>query len=155
MSVLSCDREGLREIPLEAMDAVLAASRRAFDLVVVDLPRHLDAATELVLSSSTRALLVVPAEVRATAAASAVAAVAAPVAPDLRVLVRGPAPSGLPADLVAEAIGLPLAGSVREEPGLAAALERGDPPGRRGRGPLAEFCAGFLADLELPRQAAA
>ena len=44
-------------------------------------------------------------------------------------------------------LGLPLAGQIRAEPGLAAALERGDPPGRRTRGPLATFCAGFLGEV--------
>jgi hypothetical protein len=56
----------------------------------------------------------------------------------------------LSADDVAEALGVPLAGLVRAEPGLAAALERGDPPGRRTKGPLAGFCAGFLDTVLSP-----
>jgi secretion/DNA translocation related CpaE-like protein len=147
LSVLSCDRVGLREIPAEAMDAVLSAARMAGDLVVVDLPRQIGPAGEIVLLASECTLLVVPAEVRAAAAAAAVAAVVSEFTRDLRLVVRGPAPAGLPAHAVAESLGLPLAGVVREEPGLAAALERGDPPARRGRGPLARFCAGVLDEL--------
>jgi hypothetical protein len=45
---------------------------------------------------------------------------------------------------MAESLGLPLEGSLRAEPGLASALERGIPPASRGRGPLAGFCADFL-----------
>jgi secretion/DNA translocation related CpaE-like protein len=145
LTVLSWDRGERRSVPREAMAAVLSAAGRGGDLVVVDLPRHLDPAAEEALGRCDVALLVVPAEVRATAAAARVAASAALVAGDLRVVVRGPAPAGLAATVVADALGLPLAGSLRPEPGLAEALERGEPPARRGRGPLAEFCRGFLA----------
>jgi hypothetical protein len=47
---------------------------------------------------------------------------------------------------VAEALGLPLAGTLRPEPGLPVALERGEAPGT-GRGPLARLCQRLLADL--------
>jgi hypothetical protein len=47
-----------------------------------------------------------------------------------------------------------LAGFLRPEPGLAAALERGEPPGRRGR-PLAAFCGRLLDTLAAERGAAA
>ena len=41
----------------EAMAATLDAARRGRDLVVVDLPRHLDEAAVLALQSADRALL--------------------------------------------------------------------------------------------------
>ncbi len=148
LAVLSWDRGDMLTIPAEAMRTVLAAARRAHELVVVDLPRRLDAAAEQALASSRVTLLIVPAEVRAVAAARRVAAAAQMVATDVRVVVRGPSPAGLPIQVVAEAMELPLAGTMRAEPGLAAALERGEPPTRRGRGPLAEFCQGFLGSLE-------
>lgn len=152
--VLSWDRGDVLSIPAEAMRAVLAASRRSCDLVVVDLPRRVDAAAEEVLAACRTTLLVVPAEVRATASAARVATLVSLHTADLRVVVRGPAPSGLGADVVAEALGLPLAGDVRAEPGLSEMLERGQPPTRGGRGPLAAFCSTFLATL-LPTQEAA
>jgi hypothetical protein len=62
-------------------------------------------------------------------------------------VVRGPAPTGLPAEAVADALGLPLAGSLRPEPGLAAALDRGDVPPVRPRGPLAALSAQLLASV--------
>jgi hypothetical protein len=92
---------------------------------------------------------VVPAEVRATAAAARVVTALERVcgAPDLRVVVRGPAPSGLSAHVVAAGLGLPLAGHVRADRRLAAALERAEPPGPAGRSPWAAFCDRFLDGL--------
>ena len=92
-------------------------------------------------------LLVVPAEVRAAAAAGRVAAAVGMLCRDLRVVVRGPGPTGLDAGALAAALGLPLAGRLRPEPGLDVALERGEPPARRGRGPLADLCARLVDEL--------
>ncbi len=147
LSVLSWDRGSATAVPEQAMVAVLTAGRRSHDLVVVDLPRAVDDAGRAVLSVATTVLLVVPAEVRAAAAASRVAASVGLLCRDLRVVVRGPAPSGLAGVAVAAALGLPLLGHLRPEPGLEIALERGEPPGRRGRGPLSELCGRLVAEL--------
>jgi secretion/DNA translocation related CpaE-like protein len=137
-------------VPPEAMAATLDAGRRGQDLVVVDLPRRFDEASVIALAAADRGLLVVPAELRACAAATRVAAVAALHCSSLSLVVRGPAPGGLKDHDVEQAIGLPLIGSLKPEPGLAAALERGEPPARDGRGPLARFCERLLDELDLP-----
>ncbi|WP_107077356.1 septum site-determining protein Ssd, partial [Micromonospora sp. MH33] len=93
--VLSWDRGALRHLPAEAMAATVDAARRGRDVVVLDLPRHLDDAAVVALQAADRALIVVPAELRATAAAARVVAVAAPHCADLAVIVRGPAPGRL------------------------------------------------------------
>lgn len=147
LSVLSRDRADLRPVPPEAMQAVIAAGQRSCDLVVVDLPRAIDDAGREALAATSVVLVVVPAEVRATAAAAQVCAAVCAIATDVRLVVRGPAPSGLTGEAVAEALGLPLAGFVKAEPGIATALERGEPPGRRSRGPLARLCGGLLDDI--------
>lgn len=147
LSVLSWDRGEPAHLPVEAVQAVLGAARRSCDLVVVDLPRSLDEASREVLSVATTTLLVVPAEVRATAAAGRIAAGAGLLCRDLRLVVRGPAPAGLQAADVARALGLPLVGDLRAEPGLDLALERGEPPGRRSRSPLVAVCDSLLDDL--------
>lgn len=147
LSVLSWDRGAATAVPPEAMTAVLAAGRRAHDLVVVDLPRSADEAARVVLAAASCVLLVVPAEVRAAAAAGRVAASVGLLCRDLRVVVRGPAPSGLDGGAIARALGLPLVGQLRPEPGLALALERGEAPGRRGRGPLADLCGQLVEEL--------
>jgi secretion/DNA translocation related CpaE-like protein len=154
LTILSWDRGDTVSIPVDAMRSVLAGARRSSDIVVVDLPRRLDDAAAEALSLAHPALLVIPAEIRATASAARVAAAASLVTSDLRLVVRGPAPCGLEAEQVAESLGLPLEGELRAEPGLAAALERGQPPAWRGRGPLAAFCADFL-DRRMPRRSIA
>jgi secretion/DNA translocation related CpaE-like protein len=155
LSVLSWDRGQAMSVPVEAMESVLDAGRRSSDVVVVDLPRQTDACSRTALQIASLVLLVVPAEVRAAAAASRVAAQLAPACADLRLVVRGPAPSGLGADEVAEALGLPLAGYVRGEPGLDLALDRGEPPAGRGRGPLSVLCERVLDEVLPPVRGAA
>lgn len=147
LSVLSWDRGDAPAVPAEAVRAVLQAGRRSSELVVVDLPRSLDDGTRAVLHEAATVLLLVPAEVRAAAAASRVASSVGLLCRDLRVVVRAPGPAGLEAPEVARALGLPLAGEVRPEPGLDRALERGEPPAGRGKGPLHGLALRLLDDL--------
>jgi secretion/DNA translocation related CpaE-like protein len=127
--------------------SVLDALVRQASLVVVDLPRAGGPGWEPALDRACLGLLVVPAEVGATAAAARVCARIQTRLPDLRLVVRGPAPTGLPAEAVAEALDLPLAGRIRAEPGLAAGLDRGEPPLLRPRGPLAGLCRRLTGEL--------
>ncbi|MDT7572107.1 MAG: hypothetical protein QOE05_2281 [Actinomycetota bacterium] len=154
LSVLSWDRGDVLRVPGEAMETVLEAGRRSCELVVADVPRSLDETSRIVLSLASLVLLLVPAEVRAAAAASRVATQLAPLCTDLRLVVRGPSPSGLGAEEIGRALGLPLVGFLRPEPGLQLGLERGEPPARRGRTPLSSLCEAVLEDvLPLPRAA--
>lgn len=147
LAVLACDRGGSAEITADAMIAVLAAARRACDVVVVDLPRAVSPASTEALSRSTRTFLIVPAEVRATASASRVCAGVRLFAGEVVAVVRGPAPSGLAAEVVADALGLPLGGYLRPEPGIARALESGVAPGRGRRSPLARLADRLIDDV--------
>jgi secretion/DNA translocation related CpaE-like protein len=149
LAVLSWDRGDPLTVAPDAMDATLDAGRASRDIVVVDLPRRLDDAAVLALAAADRALLLVPAELRACAAAARVAAIATVHTDALKVVVRGPAPGRLKPREVARALGLPLAGTLRPEPELARALERGEPPAGTGRGPLALLCQRVLEDLDL------
>ncbi|WP_163512240.1 septum site-determining protein Ssd [Fodinicola acaciae] len=149
LCVLSWDRSDVLEADPAAVRAVLEAGRRGRDLVVVDLPRRPDDATTAAVQASDTTLLVVPAEVRGCAAAARMAKVLQPHCADLRIVVRGPAPAGLKSRDLAKALGLPLAGLLRPEPGLAAALERGEPPAGKGAGPLADVCRSLLSSLEM------
>lgn len=151
LTVLSWGRSDGADVPGEAMATLLDAGLRGSDLVVVDLPRQFAPASRVALGLADLTLLVVPAELRAAAAAARVLASLREHCSEVRLLVRGPAPSGLDAEVIAESLGLPLAGVIRPEPGIAAALERGDPPGRRTRGPLAMFCAEFLHEVVRPQ----
>jgi secretion/DNA translocation related CpaE-like protein len=145
LAVLACDREQQFAVPLEAMAATLDAGRRARQVVVVDLPRQFDDAATLALSAADLALLVVPAELRACAAAARVAALASEHTDALSVVVRCPSPGRLKARDISRALGLPTAGTLRSEPELARGIERGDPPAGTGRGALAALCQRLLA----------
>ncbi|AVT39785.1 septum site-determining protein Ssd [Plantactinospora sp. BB1] len=145
--MLSWDRGDLLALPVEAMAATMDAGRRGRDLVVVDLPRQLDDAAVIALQAADQAFVLVPAELRATAAAARVAAVAGLHCANLSVIVRGPAPGRLKAREVARALDLPLVGTLRPEPGLCRNLERGEAPAAAGRGPLAALCQRIITDL--------
>lgn len=145
--LLSFARDDLPAIPAEAMAATLDAARRGRDVIVADLPRRLDDAATLALQAAHRAILIVPAELRATAAAARVARVVSLHCDDLSLVVRGPAPGRLKAREVARSLGLPLAGSLRPEAALVHGLERGEAPAAQGRGPLAELCKHLLERL--------
>jgi secretion/DNA translocation related CpaE-like protein len=145
LTMLSCGRGEAPHLPVEPVRAVLDAARRSHDLVVVDLPRNTGPVTEHVLAAATLSLLIVPAEVRAAAAAGRVAVAVGLLAGDLRVVVRGPAPDKLTGKLVADAIGLPLVGWLDPEPDLDKAYERGRPPASEQRSPLVELSRTVLA----------
>ncbi|HJU98391.1 MAG TPA: septum site-determining protein Ssd [Jiangellaceae bacterium] len=147
LTVLSWDRGDVLTVPAEAVRAVLTAAQRSCDVVVLDLPRRFDAATEHALARCACTILVVPAEVRAVAAAARVATGLAAASRDVRIVVRGPSPSGLGGADVAEALGLTLAVEMDAERRLDDLLERGEAPGRSGKGPLARACEVLLADL--------
>ncbi|MDH6137058.1 secretion/DNA translocation related CpaE-like protein [Kitasatospora sp. MAA4] len=150
LTALSWDRSDSLVIPAEAMRSVLAAARRRGGLVVLDLPRHLDAAASQALEQADTGLLVIPAELRAMAAAGRVTAAARMRLTDLRAVVRLPGPVGLRSEEVARGVGLRLAGELVHEPGLTVDVERGMPPGLRSRGPLARFCAAYLDEVMPP-----
>ncbi|WP_329546317.1 septum formation initiator [Streptomyces sp. NBC_01356] len=142
LRVLSWDRGDSVAIPPQAVRAVLAAARRRGGAVVVDLPRRIDEGVAEALAQLDLGVLVVPADLRAIAAAGRVASSVGMVLRDLRVAVRGPYAPGLDDREVARLLGLPLVGEVPVEPPL---LDGGVPPGGSARGPLARFCSAFWA----------
>jgi secretion/DNA translocation related CpaE-like protein len=145
--LLSFDREQLPAVPSEAMAATLDAGRRGRDLIVADLPRHLDDAAALALQAADRTVLIVPAELRAAAAAVRVARAVRLHCEDVSLVVRGPAPGKLRPRDMAQALGLPLAGALRPDAAMCQALERGRPPAADGKGPLATLCRHLVQEL--------
>ncbi|KUL39075.1 septum site-determining protein Ssd [Actinoplanes awajinensis] len=145
--LLSFDRDELPGVPAEAMAATLDAARRGRDVIVADLPRQLDDAAVLALQAADRTLLVVPAEVRATASAARTLAQVRPHCEDVAVVVRGPAPGRLRPREIADTLGVPLAGTLRPEPSMCRELERGTAPTTGGKGPLADLCRRLIDEL--------
>jgi len=149
VSLLSWDRRGQdpsAAVPTGAVTAVLEAATREFDLVVLDLPRRLDPAARAAAATCQATVLLVPAEVRAGAAAGRIAAGLEQLVQSLVLVVRGPSPTGLPAEAIASTIGVPLVGELRSDPDVAAALDRGEPPPLPERGALSGLCRRLLTE---------
>lgn len=145
VTVLSGGRAGA-EIGAGPLGAVIDAGRNAGVTVVCDVPRRVTSAVEVALESADLVVMIVPADVRAAAAAGAVTGWARTVNPNVGLVVRGPAPGGLRAVDIAETVGLPLIAAMRPQPGLADTLERGGLR-LRARSPLARAATGVLGLL--------
>lgn len=150
LSFISCDREGPGPTG-DAVAAVVEAGRRAGGTVVCDLPRHLGGGAGVAIEHADLVVLVVPAEVRACVAAKRVLERVQDRARRVGVVARGPAPDGLAAEEVAEAVGAELVARMPAERGLERALERGAfqprPHGPLGRAATAVLAAARAAGL--------
>jgi secretion/DNA translocation related CpaE-like protein len=146
LTVVSCDRDGPEPAGV-AVHTVCSAGRRAGETVVCDVPRHPCEPGTAALETADLAVLIVPAEVRACAAAATVAARVLRYGVALQVVVRGPAPGGITPRDVSRALDLPVLAAMRPQPGLGGALDRGAVPGRF-RGPLAIAARQVLAVLD-------
>lgn len=130
VSVLSWGRTGPGALSAEAMSAVVNAAARGYDMVIVDLPRHIDAATELVLSRAELTMLVTGNRVRATAAAARIVSLLDGRCGTLRLVLRMD-PKGLLDDAVEAALAVPVIARLPVTPSLAARADDGEPPGLR------------------------
>jgi secretion/DNA translocation related CpaE-like protein len=136
LKLVSGAREGLAPEP-DAVTAVVQAGRRGGDVVVCDLPRDFTPSASAALDLADLTVLVVPAEVRACASARLVAQRLKDHGVVAQLLIRGPAPGGLTAAEIAEAVQLPLLTWMPNQRGLSAALEDGRFSDRRGPLPSA------------------
>ncbi len=158
VTVVSHGRDGTGPQP-SAVRAVVQAGVDEYDLVVVDLPRAGDDAVAAAAQEADVLLCVCPSELRAAAAAPLVMRRWGAVA-DLHLLLRGPAPGGLTEKDAAAAVRaglelLPRSGAqlvlgrvdvLRPEPGLAAALERGEAFAVGARSPLRRWARRWLSE---------
>lgn len=152
LSVLACDREAEPAgLTADAVRAVVEAGRRSGQTVVCDLPRGLPEPAAAALRWADLVLVVVPAEVRACAAAAGIAARVSEVASGaVFAVVRGPAPAGLGVADVSAAVGLDVLATLRAQPALPAVLDRGGlcSASGRPRGPLLRTARGILSTME-------
>ena len=132
-------------VPVEGAREVVAALRRGHDLVVVDLPRPLDAVAVDVVSRCDRVLVVADASVAGVASAARQVAVLRRHAPDLGVVVRV-GRGRLPPEQVAAALGLPLLAEMGTQRRLGEDVDLGLGPVARTRSPIARACRHLLAD---------
>lgn len=127
-----------------SVKAVMLSAMRSHDLIVVDLPRSLGPASREAILRADLVLLIVRDDIRGIAAAREVARDAGRDGSPLGVVVRQGRSRNLDPQLVATGLGIDLLGSVTDDPGVPAAAERGDPPARSGRSPLAQVARRVL-----------
>ena len=148
VDILSMARgeSGVSAPDAEQMTAVLLSALRSHRLTVVDIPRGLGPAPRAAVRRSDRVLLLVHADIRGIAASRELLRELEPACRELVLVVRLGRSASLDAETVATGLGLPLVGTIAEEPGLVVAAECGDPPGRSVRSPLARTCREILDD---------
>lgn len=128
VAVLACPRDGA-DVPVDVAPDVLTAASRAFDVVVADVPRHLDDLGAAVLSRCEGAVLLVPEDVRCVASARIVLAQVREHVPRVA-LVTARRSGGVGSGPVAEALRLPVVARVAHDRRLRSDLDHGRGPGR-------------------------
>lgn len=118
---------GARGLP-DSVPSVLDAAARGFDVVAVDVPRHLDTAGVEIVGRSVLTLLLVPEEIAAVAASRQVLAGLRRCAPAIGLVSVGHR-SGIGAAAVSEALEMPVLARIRPDRSLTGAIDRGHGPG--------------------------
>ncbi|MFI2753584.1 septum site-determining protein Ssd [Cellulomonas sp. P22] len=145
-TVLSGDRTRPGPPPSDAVADVLTALAQEHTHVVLDLDRVDVLARGPGPSVCRTVLVVVPRDLRGVAGTLALRTALLGLVPDVRLVVRGPAPGGLGVLELAHVVDLPVAASMATDRRLPAALERGGGPSGR-RGPLARAVATIAREL--------
>ena len=127
LSVLSWGRSGPISVSPESTAAVLDAAVRGFDLVIIDVPRHLDAGAELVVSRAEVAVVVTSNRVRAAAAAARLVEHLRARVGAVRLVLRMD-PRGLRDEAVEAALAVPVIARLPVVPTLPARADDGEPP---------------------------
>jgi secretion/DNA translocation related CpaE-like protein len=128
LAVLSWGRDGPDDVP-QALGGVLGAAMRGFDLVVADVPRHLDAAGRDIVGRSVLTVVVVPEDVRAIGSARRVLARLRSHTSALAI-VTAARPGGLGRDAVADGLRRPVIARLRTDRHIRSAVDHGHGPGR-------------------------
>jgi secretion/DNA translocation related CpaE-like protein len=135
------------ELRAEQLKSVLQSAMRSHEITVVDLPRTLGAVSGEAIHRAKLTVLVVRDDVRGVAAGREVVRELAGGCDRLGLVVRRGRLRLLEPQLVATGVGLPLLGSFVDDPALVLAAERGEPPARSARTPLARLCRQLLGGL--------
>lgn len=147
LGVLSWYVDGrVQSLQAFAVREALSAARRGHAVVVVDLPRSPDALVDELAARCDLLLVVTVASVVGVAGAARMRARFAGH-PDVAVVLRGEA---FGPEEVRRAVGLPVLVQMRDQRGLAEAVDLGLGPLRGSRGPLAGAVAQVLDDGAAP-----
>lgn len=146
LSVLAWPGDRQASLQAFAVREVLSAGRRGFDVVVVDLPRHRDAAVEEALTRCDHVVLVTRLGVPAVSAAVRVAAALPAPTPRRHLVTRG-SRAGVSPESVSRLLKVPLLAAMADQRGLDEAIDLGAGPVRSRRGPLAGAAREALRQL--------
>lgn len=149
VAVLAHGRGESPPVPASVAATVMDAFRSSYTTVVVDLPRVLDEAAEVLLGAVQLLAVVVPATVRGVAATSTMLPSFARQGVPLRLVIRDPGSDRLQPAEVSGGLGLSSLAVIRTESAVATAAMRGEPPTRR-RGSLIAAARAVLAAADLP-----
>ena len=127
-----------------ALTAVVGSGLRTHELVVLDLGRSAAESTGAALELADVGVLLIAAEVRGVAAARQTFDRIADACASWRLVVRRPRSGGLVAADVAGGFAADLVGVIEDDSALATAAQRGTPPARSARSPLARACRELL-----------
>jgi secretion/DNA translocation related CpaE-like protein len=128
VTVLSCGRTGPALIAPEGMSAVLDAGIRAFDVVVVDVPRQPGPVGDLILARADETMLVASNRVRGVAACARLARILESRCNALSIVVRAETRTD---DSVLHALGIPVVALLPTAGAVARRAEDGEPPSTR------------------------
>jgi hypothetical protein len=131
----------------EAVRAVLAALAASHELTVADVPRHLGADQLEPLTADAAWLLLVRDDLRGVTAGRERLRTLEALGIHPGLVVRTGRSRAIDPQGVADGIGAELYAVLTDEPGLVAAAERGDPPGRSGRSPLGQVARRLLEEI--------
>lgn len=144
--VVAWDRSSVAVVPVSAVAAVLDATARSHDVVVVDLPRRADEVAAAVLARARATFVVVPAELRSAIAATQTLAWLVPGS-GARLVVRTGRGRSVDPEQMAAALGLPLAAVIADDARVAAAIEAGGLPDAPVRSALGRVADALIADV--------
>jgi secretion/DNA translocation related CpaE-like protein len=147
LTLLSGARKG-EDPPPDAVAAVVEAGRRAGEVVICDVPRHLQATALTAIDLADLTVIVMPAELRACIAADLLAKELSERGDTPQLIIRGPSPGGLRLKEIAASTDFPVLTTMSPEPHLAQSLERGRfVP--RPKGPLSRAAHKVLKELSV------
>ncbi len=151
VTLLSWSRGATAPISTSIVRSMVTAITRAFDVVVVDLPRSFEPAARETLAAVDHVLVIATDDVRSVAAASALLPTVAAYTTEVSAVVRTTPVRAAHPDSVASAMGLPLAGTVPTRRSVSRSIDEGLGPPRRGA--MMRRCQEILATVRRPEAA--
>lgn len=139
----------------EALCAVALSATRSHDLVLLDLGRTVVTGLAEALRLSQLAILLVSTDVRGVAAGRETLRWLEDQSDRWALVLRRPRVGGLGSADAAAGFDIPLLGSMADDPAIALAAERGEPPARASRSQLSRLCGEILAAQISGRRTAA